>query len=73
MSRRTLTRECVEDLHTGLYESHDGLPYERLERLLPAGEAAEPDADTLLAMLNQGVALQKLFDLIVSKAHCSAA
>jgi hypothetical protein len=71
VSRRTLPREPVEDLLTSLHESHDVSAYEAVERLLQAGEAAELDADTLLAMLNQGVALQKVFDLIVSKANCS--
>jgi hypothetical protein len=69
--RRALPREPVEDLLTSLHESHDVSAYEAVERLLQAGEAAQFDADTLLAMLNQGVALQKLFDLIVSKANYS--
>jgi hypothetical protein len=71
VSRRTLPREPVENLLTRLHESHDVSAYEAVERLLQAGEAAEFDADTLLAMLDQGVALQKVFDLIVSKANRS--
>jgi hypothetical protein len=71
VSHGTLPREPVEELLTSLHESHDLSAYESVERLLQAGETAEFDADTLLAMLDQGVALQKLFDLIVSKANCS--
>jgi hypothetical protein len=71
VSCRALPREPVEDLLTSLHESHHLSAYEAVERLLQAGEAAELDADALLAMLDQGVALQKLFDLIVSKANCS--
>lgn len=71
MFRRTLPREPVEDLLTSLHESHHVAAYEAVEGLLQAGEAADVDADTLLAMLGQGVALQKLFDLIVSKANCA--
>ncbi len=71
MSPRTLPHERVEDILTSLHESHNVSSYEAVERLVQAGEAAEFDADTLLAMLDQGVALQKLFDLIVSKANCS--
>jgi len=71
VSRRIPPREPVEGLLTSLHESHDVSAYEAVERLLQAGEAAEFDADTLLAMLDQGIALQKLFDLIVSKVNCS--
>jgi len=68
---RTLPREPVQDILKSLHEAHDLSAYEAVERLVQTGEAAEFDADTLLAMLNRGVALQKLFDLIVSKANCS--
>jgi hypothetical protein len=71
VSRRILPSEPVEDLLTRLHESHHLSAYEAVERLLQTGEAAEFDADTLLAMLDQGVGLQKLFDLIISKANCS--
>jgi len=68
---RTLPRERVEDLLTSLHESHDLSAYQAVERLMQAGEAAEFDADSLLAMFDQGVALQELFDLIVSKTNGS--
>lgn len=71
MPARTLPREPVQDILKSLHEAHDLSAYEAVERLVQTGEAAEFDADTLLAMLNRGVALQKLFDLIVSKANCS--
>lgn len=66
-----LPRDPVEAVHIGLHESHDVSAYEAVERLVRAGEAAGFDPDTLLAMLDQGVALQKLFELIVSKTNCS--
>ena len=71
MSRGTLPREVVKDVLTSLQESQDVSGYKAVERLVQAGEGAELDTDLLLAMLDQGVPLQKLFDLIVSKANCS--
>jgi hypothetical protein len=65
VSRTTLPREPVENILTSLHESHDLSSYEAVERLVQAGAEAQVDPDTLLAMLDQGVALQTLFDLIV--------
>jgi hypothetical protein len=69
--RRNLPCEPVEDILTSLHEFHEVCCYEAVERLVLAGAAADFDADTLLAMLQQGVPLQKLLDLIVSKTNSS--
>jgi len=51
-----------------LNESHNVSAYEAVDRLVRAGESAGVDIDTLLRMVDEGIALQKLFDLIVSRS-----
>lgn len=68
MSEETLLRDTLEVVLARLHESHDVSAYEAVDRLVHAGEEAGLDTDTLLRMLDQGISLQKLFDLIVSRA-----
>ena len=68
---RILPRDSVEAVLIGLHESHDVSAYEAVERLVQTGEAAGFDTDTLVAMLDQGIPLQKVLELIVSKTKCS--
>lgn len=71
MPARILPHNAIEVVLRGLHESHDVSAYEAVERLVRAGEAAGLDPDSLVRMLDQGIALQKLLELIVSKANCS--
>lgn len=68
MSERILPRDTLEAVLTRLQESHDVSAYEAVERLVHVGGVAGFDTDTLLRMLDQGMALQKLLELIVSRA-----
>jgi hypothetical protein len=68
---RILPRDPVEVVLTGLHESHEVSAYEAVERLVHAAEIAGLDTKALLAMLDQGIALQKLLELIISKGKCS--
>lgn len=71
MLPRTLPRDPVEIVLTGLHESHDVSAYEAVERLLYTAQAAGVDAQALLRMLDQGIAFQNVLDLIISKAKSS--
>jgi len=66
-----LPPDPVKVVLTGLHEAHEVSAYEAVERLVLAAEAAGLDTDTLLGMLDQGIAFQKVLDLIVSKARYS--
>jgi hypothetical protein len=68
---RTLPRDPVEIVLTGLHESHDVSAYEAVERLLYTAQAAGVDTQALLRMLDQGIAFQNVLDLIISKAKSS--
>ena len=68
MPARLLPHDVLETILTRLHESHDLSAYEAVERLVHAGEAAGFDTDTLLRMLDHGVAFQKLLELIAAKA-----
>jgi hypothetical protein len=67
----TQPRYSVEAVLTVLHESHDVSAYEAVERLVYAAEAAGFDPDVLLAMIDQGIAFEKVLETIVSKATCS--
>src|SRR5262245_21078949 len=63
-----LSCDTLEVVLKRLNESHNVSAYEAVDRLVRAGEAAGFDIDTLLRMLDEGIALEKLLDLIVSRA-----
>lgn len=64
-------RYPVEAVLTVLHETHNLSAYEAVERLVYAAEAAGFNANTILAMIDQGMAFEKVLDLVVSKAECS--
>ena len=68
MSDGILSCGTLEVVLKRLHESHDLSAYESVDRLVHAGQAAGIDADTLLGMLDEGIALEKILDLIVSRA-----
>ena len=68
MSDGILSCDTLAVVLKRLNESHNVSAYEAVERLVRAGETAGFDIDTLLRMLDEGAALQKLLDLIVSGA-----
>ena len=63
-----LSCDTLEVVLKRLNEAHNVSAYEAVDRLVRAGETAGFDIDTLLRMLDEGIALQKLLDLIVSRA-----
>jgi hypothetical protein len=63
-----LSCDQLEVVLKRLDESHDLSAYEAVDRLLHVGQATGFDTCTLLRMLDEGIALQTLLDLIVSKA-----
>ena len=71
MPTRTLPGDPLEVVLQGLYESQDLSAYEAVERLVRAGEAAGFDANTLLRMLDRGIAFQKLLEMIIAQAECA--
>lgn len=71
MPARILPRNPMDAVVIGPHESHDVSACEAAESLVHAVEAAGFDTDTLVAMLDQGIPLQKVLELIVSKAKCS--
>jgi hypothetical protein len=64
-----LSRDTLEVVLSRLHESHDLSAYEAVDRLVHAGEEAGLATDTLLRMLDRGMSLQELLELIVSKAN----
>lgn len=54
-----------------LRESHDVSVYEAIERLVQAGEAAGLDVHTLIRMLDKGMTLEELFELVEARMESS--
>jgi hypothetical protein len=54
----------LEGLFTRLGESHEASVYEAIERLVQAAEAVGLDDKALLRLLDQGLSLEDLLDLI---------
>lgn len=71
MPAATQPRYPVEAVLTVLHESHDMSAYEAVERLIYAAEAAGFNADALLAMIDRGMALERVLELIASKTRYS--
>ena len=68
-----LPRDPLDVVLTRLHETHDVSAYEAVERLVNAGQAAGWNAETLLRMLDQGIALQTLLELIATSHGQKAA
>ena len=58
------TTQIVDVLVTRLQESHEVSVYDAIERLVKAGEAVGLDADALVRMLDRGMRLEELLELI---------
>jgi hypothetical protein len=58
------TTQIVDVLVTRLQESHEVSVYDAIERLVKAGEAVGLDADGLVRMLDRGMRLEELLELI---------
>ena len=56
-----------EDVLRQFSESHEVSVYAAIERLVQAGETVGSDAHSLLRMLDQGMTLEDLLELIESK------
>ena len=65
------SRYPVEAVLNVLHESHNVSAYHAVERLVYTAEAAGLNPDALLAMINQGIAFEKLLEMIVGKTSCS--
>lgn len=71
MPTGTQPRYPVEAVLNGLHESHNVSAYHAVERLVYSAEAAGLNPDALLAMIDRGMAFEKVLELIGSKAKCS--
>jgi hypothetical protein len=58
------TTQILEVLVTRLHESHEVSAYDAIERLVKAGEAVGLGADTLVRMLDRGMRLNEILELI---------
>lgn len=67
MPAGTQSANTFEAFLTQLRESHEVSVYEAIERLVQAGEAVGFDAHDLLGMLDQGMTIEELLELIESK------
>ena len=61
-------RDALEIILSRLHEAHHVSAYDAVDRLVCAGETAGFDVNTLLGMLDRGMAFQTLIELIVSKS-----
>ena len=61
------TTQIVDVLVTRLQESHEVSVYDAIERLVKAGEAVGLDADGLVRMLDRGMRLEELLELIAAQ------
>lgn len=60
-------RPCVEAVFTNLHKTCDVSGCQAAGMLVHAAEATGGNAGTLLGMLDQGTAVQKVLELVVSK------
>ncbi|MBZ5705577.1 MAG: hypothetical protein LAN63_09495 [Acidobacteriia bacterium] len=65
--RQRRRRDTLDDFFTRLHESREVCVYEAIERLAQAGEEVGLSVETLIQMLDGGVTLEELLDLIESK------
>ncbi len=63
------TTRTLDVLLTRLHESHELSVYDSIERLVLVGEAVGFGADALVRMLDRGMSLEELFELIEGKTE----
>ena len=71
MTAGTQPRYPIEAVLSVLHETRDLSAYEAAERLVYTAEAAGFNAGAILAMIDQGIAFEKVLEFIVSKASCT--
>jgi hypothetical protein len=64
------TIRTLDVLVTRLHESHELSVYDSIERLVLVGEAVGFGADALVRMLDRGMGLEELLELIEGKTEC---
>jgi hypothetical protein len=65
--RKGHRQNTLDDFFTRLHESREVCVYEAIERLVQAGEQAGLGVETLILMLDRGMTLEALLDLIESR------
>ena len=63
--------KTLDVLLTRLHEAHEVSAYAAIERLMLGGEAVGLDADNLVRMLERGITLETLFEVIESEMQRS--
>ena len=64
-------RYPVEAVLNVLHESHNVSAYHAVERLVYTAEAVGLNRGALVAMISEGMAFEKVLELIIGKAKCS--
>ncbi len=64
MSAVDTTTQILDVLVVRLHESHEVSVYDAIERLVHVGESVGIGADTLIRMLDRGMRLDEVLDLI---------
>ncbi|MGC1649679.1 MAG: hypothetical protein WA741_27965 [Candidatus Sulfotelmatobacter sp.] len=64
------TIRTLDVLVTRLHESHELSVYDSIERLVLVGEAVGFGPDALVRMLDRGMGLEELLELIEEKMEC---
>lgn len=70
MSAVDHTTLALDILVTRLHESHEVSAYDAIERLVSVAEAVGFGADALIRMLDRGMGLEELIELIGSRVEC---
>jgi hypothetical protein len=60
----------VDLVLTRLHESHELSVYESIDRLVRAGEEIGLDAHSLVRMLDRGMSLEQLLEMIEAQMEC---
>ncbi len=64
------TTHTLDVLLTRLHESHELSVYDAIERLVLAGQSVGLGADALVRMLDRGMGLEELIDVIERRMEC---
>jgi hypothetical protein len=70
IERQKPQRNIWNDFAGRLHESHEVCVYEAIERLMQSGAEVGYSAKDLIHMLDSGMTLEQLFELIESKMPC---
>ncbi|HVO81815.1 MAG TPA: hypothetical protein VMT28_13855 [Terriglobales bacterium] len=65
--RQARRQASLDDFFPRLHESREVCVYEAIERLVQAGEEVGLSVETLIQMLDAGVTLESLLDVIESR------